>query len=135
MKPDVEQQKLITEWVAQGSSLADIQRNLNDTFNQSLTYKEVRFLLDDLDLNIKDTKKKPIPDPQAKKTEETLGKVNVEIDKVVTPGSVMSGQVTFSNGKKSTWTLDALGRVGLNPSTQPPEGDLEEFQKQLSQML
>lgn len=135
MKPNTEQQKRIAEWIEQGYSLADIQRNLNDVFRLSLTYKEVRFLIDDLDLEIKDTKKKNTQDSQAGKKEEKPEGVTVEVDRVVTPGSVVSGQVTFSNGKKSNWSLDALGRLQLNPSIQPPEGDMEAFQRQLSEAL
>ena len=51
------QKEAIAGWVAEGSKLSDIQSRINETFELSLTYMDVRFLIDDLDLVIKDQPK------------------------------------------------------------------------------
>ena len=52
-----EQKQSIAQWVAEGAKLSDIQSRVNDEFNASLTYMDVRFLVDDLDLELKDQPK------------------------------------------------------------------------------
>ena len=49
-----EQKKTVTEWVAAGEGLSAIQTKLRDHFQVSLTYRDVRFLVDDLNLDLKD---------------------------------------------------------------------------------
>ena len=55
MKLDEAQQRKVAEWVAQGLTLADIQKRLASELGVSLTYMEVRFIVDDLKLVPKDT--------------------------------------------------------------------------------
>jgi hypothetical protein len=52
-----EQQQAVTTWVAAGDNLSVIQKKLSETFKISLTYMDVRFLVDDLELKLKD----PVP--------------------------------------------------------------------------
>lgn len=47
------QREAVAKWVAAGDSLAVVQRKLTDEFKLSLTYMEVRFLVDDLGLELK----------------------------------------------------------------------------------
>ncbi len=49
-----EQKKVVATWVAAGDNLSAIQRKLTDQFKVSMTYKDVRFLVDDLNLQLKD---------------------------------------------------------------------------------
>jgi hypothetical protein len=49
-----EQQQAVSTWVAAGDNLSDIQKKLSEHFQLSLTYRDVRFLVDDLDLTLKD---------------------------------------------------------------------------------
>jgi hypothetical protein len=49
-----EQTKAVSEWVAAGDSLYTVQKKLSDQFKVSMTYMDVRFLVDDLNLQLKD---------------------------------------------------------------------------------
>jgi hypothetical protein len=49
-----EQQQAVSSWVAAGDNLSVIQRKLSEQFKLSLTYRDVRFLVDDLNLALKD---------------------------------------------------------------------------------
>ena len=48
-----EQRAAVSQWVAAGDSLAAIQRKLTEELKLSMTYMEVRFLVDDLGLELK----------------------------------------------------------------------------------
>ena len=49
-----EQKKTVSEWVAAGDNLSAIQKKLSEQFKVSMTYMDVRFLVDDLNLALKD---------------------------------------------------------------------------------
>ena len=49
-----EQKKAVASWVAAGDNLSAVQKKLSEQFQVSLTYRDVRFLVDDLDLELKD---------------------------------------------------------------------------------
>lgn len=49
-----EQKTAVASWVAAGDNLSVVQKKLADEFKISLTYRDVRFLVDDLDLALKD---------------------------------------------------------------------------------
>jgi len=151
-----EQKQQITRWVQEGASLAEVQKRLGAEYALSLTYMEARFLLDDLNLTVKDAPKAPpassdlskapgaapgAPDPlsgAAKPGDGVTGKVRVVVDKVVRPGSVVSGTVAFSDGQGADWYLDQAGRLGLVPKVkgyQPKPADVQEFQYALQDEL
>ncbi len=50
-----EQKKAVADWVAAGDNLSTVQKKLLEQFKLSLTYRDVRFLVDDLNLELKDT--------------------------------------------------------------------------------
>src|SRR2546430_15977801 len=54
MNLDEAQRKKVTEWIAQGLKLSEIQNRLASELNVSMTYMDVRFLVDDLKLTPKD---------------------------------------------------------------------------------
>jgi hypothetical protein len=49
-----EQSSAVSSWIATGDSLSAVQRKLRDQYRLSLTFMEVRFLVDDLNLQLKD---------------------------------------------------------------------------------
>ena len=49
-----EQKSAVVSWVAAGDNLSAVQQKLTEQFKLSLTYRDVRFLVDDLDLTLKD---------------------------------------------------------------------------------
>ena len=157
-EPTAEQKREIANWINQGVGLSDVQKRLNDDFGISMTYMDVRFLVDDLDLTIQD-EDEPEPSKESDQsgtssedsniseepqtTDESdlsgeSGSVSVTVDKVTRPGVIASGVATFSDGVDCPWYLDQFGRLGLMPKQEgykPPDGDLEDFQKQLDAEL
>ena len=157
-EPTAEQKREIANWINQGVGLSDVQKRLNDDFGISMTYMDVRFLVDDLDLTIQD-EDEPEPskesgqsvtssedsdiseEPQTTDDSDLSGQlsaVSVTVDKVTRPGVMASGVATFSDGVDCPWYLDQFGRLGLMPKQEgykPPDGDLEDFQKQLDAEL
>ena len=49
-----EQKQAVSSWVAAGDNLSAVQKKLADQFQVSMTYRDVRFLVDDLNLELKD---------------------------------------------------------------------------------
>lgn len=49
-----EQQQAVAGWVTAGDNLSAIQKKLAEQFQVSMTYRDVRFLVDDLNLSLKD---------------------------------------------------------------------------------
>ncbi len=61
-------------------------------------------------------------------------KVTLTLDRLVVPGAMVSGSVTFSDGVKARWMIDQHGRFGLDaetPGYRPSNPDLQSFQMQL----
>lgn len=134
-------------------ALPEVQKQLEEQFQIKMTFMEVRFLVDDLDLELKDKPAKPDPDvtkapppnADAQPGEAELmddgmgGGVTVEVDKVQRPGVMLGGNVTFSDGKSMGWQVDQMGRLGLVPGPdkdyRPSEEDLAEFQTALQSEL
>src|SRR6476646_6389272 len=60
MKLDDAQRQKVSQWIEEGHSLSKIQDKLGSEFGLRLTYTEVRFLIDDLGVKLKDIpKEKP----------------------------------------------------------------------------
>jgi hypothetical protein len=152
-----EQKQKVTAWVSEGMKLSDIQSKLASDFELRATYMDVRLLVDDLKLTPKDPEPPKQETPAAapapaaaEPAAATLpadaeaellppgGKVALTVDTIARPGTMVSGAVTFSDGKKAAWYLDQTGRLGVFPETQgyrPPEGDVEVFQTLLDREL
>lgn len=137
-----EQRKQVAQWLNQGAKLSEVQDRLAKEFGIRLTYMEVRLLVDDLKLQVKD----PEPEtteaakPSGRETDKAgaQGRVRLTVDEITKPGAVISGKVTFSDGQKAEWYLDQMGRLGLateKPGYRPSAADVEEFQRQLDQEL
>jgi hypothetical protein len=66
------------------------------------------------------------------------GGVQVSLDTVTRPGAVVSGRVTFSDGKSAEWYLDQYGRLGMAPGEKgykPSQMDIMAFQTELQNQL
>ncbi len=156
MELSEEQINEVKVWVRAGVSLSDIQNRMRTDFEVSMTYMDVRFLVDDLGV-VPDVVEEPVEasseddaestddaDEAATEVEdaEIVGDgsgVSVEVDAVKRPGALVSGTVQFSDGKQMSWQLDAAGQLGLVPSDDPdyrpsPE-DVQAFQTELAQVL
>ena len=151
MNLDEVQKGKVREWIAAGTQPAEIQKRLGEEFGIRLTYMEVRFLLADLDLQPQD---KEVPlDPAIKLQQEAAGGggsadeidaggpgggVSLKVDQVTRAGAVVSGRVTFSDGKNAEWYLDQMGRLGLVPGEKgykPSQADVMDFQVALQNEL
>ncbi|HEU6447906.1 MAG TPA: hypothetical protein VFV23_05670 [Verrucomicrobiae bacterium] len=142
-----EQRQRVTAWILQGAKLSEVQNRLQSEFGLKLTYMETRFLVDDLKLTPKDPEppKTPAAPPAEKKlatepvppeeTASALGRnVSVTVDQIARPGAVVSGKVTFSDGKTADWYLDQMGRLGVVPAEKgykPSPADVQDFQTAL----
>jgi hypothetical protein len=146
MNLDEAQRKKVAGWIEEGLKLADIQKKLESEFGLRVTYLDVRLLVDDLKLRPKDpvvTAKPPPsvldePKPATAPAAETPGKTSVTVDTVTRPGALVSGKVTFSDGKSAEWILDQTGRLGLVPGEKgykPSPADLQDFQIALQNEL
>lgn len=139
-----DQIKEIRNWVSQGQSLSKIQKLLKETFDIHLTYMDVRLLIDDLNITLKDKESSASPKKPSDNLEATAeatptpGKVSVSVDKITRPNTLASGQVTLSDGVQAAWQLDQTGRIGLIPPSsdyQPSPNDLQAFQEALHEEL
>jgi hypothetical protein len=147
------QQKTVSEWVAAGAKLSEVQNRLAVELGVRLTYMEVRLLVDDLKLRLVDPEPpKPIPPPPAANpaanpvaeipmppaADAPMGAVGVAVDQIAQPGTLVSGTVTFSDGMPAKWYLDQTGRLGLVPQQQgykPAPGDIEQFRTALEREM
>ena len=64
-----EQKAAVSSWIVAGDNLSAVQKKLRDQFQVSMTYMDVRFLVDDLNLTLKD------PAPKADTSDVTKAKV------------------------------------------------------------
>lgn len=142
-EPNPEQKQEISKWVQEGMGLSDIQKKINTDFGVVMTYMDVRFLVDDLNLDLVE-EEEPVasPDPQddlASEPEAVQSSgVRLEVDGVTPPGAMASGSVTFSDGESKKWSIDQFGRLALTGGTEdykPSDEDVMEFQKQLEASL
>lgn len=145
------QKEAVSSWIAKGKSLADVQRLLREEFSISMTYMDVRFLIDDLNISMKEEEKdeeeagdedgtsEKVVEPEV--VEEGVGHgVSVEVDAVTPPGALMSGSATFSDGVTLGWQLLANGQLGLtpgddNPGYRPSVEDMEDFRIQMDGII
>src|SRR5262249_2809708 len=131
MNLDEAQRKKVSEWIAEGLKLSDIQNRLASELGLRMTYMDVRLLVDDLKLTPKDADRTPTvqsalaaggptapaggspaapraagPAAGAAKPKESTppsrpGKVAVSVDHLARPGALVSGKVNFSDGNQA----------------------------------
>ena len=158
-----EQKSTVATWVAAGDNLSAVQKKLLEEFKITMTYMDVRFLVDDLELTLKDAAPKadasdvskgapaPTAAPAVGADEEDLGEavpptpagngnVTVTVDQVsLNPNALASGDVTFSDGVTGKWIVDHSGRSGFTqisqPGYRPTPADGQAFMQELSAAL
>lgn len=177
-----EQKQTVAAWVAAGDNLSTVQQKLTEQFKISMTYRDVRFLVDDLNLELKDPapkvdasdvskapparpapaggKQGPMkeqvglapedmdeddlpPDELSQESGEMpgapgTGRFSLDLDRLVRPGFMASGNVTFSDGVTGKWALDQMGRLALETAQkgyQPSPADVQAFQRELQVQL
>ncbi len=188
-----EQKQAVASWVAAGDNLSLVQKKLSEQFKLSMTYMDVRFLVDDLGLELKNAAPKadttdvtkarasapaspaarpaapaekkgfvdklkekvglgddedeiPAPDedyaegavPLPEAAPAGAGTLTLEIDRLIRPGAMVSGSVTFSDGVTGKWALDQMGRLMLDTGQkgyQPSPADVQAFQRELQTQL
>ncbi len=159
MNLDDAQKQQVIAWLQEGATLAELQKRLEATFGLRLTYRDVKFLVSDLevlpkdveptaptDLTSRDLKapgalhapaKGGAGEPETAPT-PPAARVRISVDQLTRAGAVVSGNVTFSDGKSAVWSIDQMGRLGIAPQEKgyrPSSGDLQEFQMLLEQEL
>ena len=163
-----EQQQAVSAWIAAGDNLSAVQQKLSEQFKISMTYRDVRFLVDDLGLELKNAAPKVDTSDLSKaavaKAAPALAAENegmppedlpeeggvpavppagpgdfaLEIDRIMRPGTMVSGSVTFSDGVSGKWALDQMGRLMLETPKkgyQPSPADVQTFQRELQAQL
>ena len=139
----------VSAWVAEGATLSQIQERLSTQLEVPMTYMDVRFLVDDLNLALVEKEEpKPVEDSAADaapaeaavptETAQGAGVVTVEVDTIAQPHAMVSGHVTFSDGEKADWYIDHQGRPGMaarTPGYRPTPQDITDFQTKLDAAL
>ena len=139
----------VSAWVAEGATLSQIQERLSSQLEVSMTYMDVRFLVDDLNLALVEKEEPKKPDEAAAEaapaeaaapaeTAQAPGVVTVEVDTIAQPHAMVSGHVTFSDGEKADWYIDHQGRPGMaarTPGYRPTPQDITDFQVKLDAAL
>lgn len=135
--------------IAEGISLSDIQNEVNEKFQLSMTYMDIRILAAGLDIDwqakaaakAEEEKKEEENAPEEAVPEEapaeTDGKTVVEISKLMRPGTALSGSVKFASGSTADWYIDQTGRLGLENlvGNQPTQEDIQQFQVELEKAV
>jgi hypothetical protein len=149
----------VSQWVADGSTLSVIQGRLSTELGISMTFLDVRFLVDDLNLTLQEKEEpkkaeEPVAEEAAPADAAGLdatqpaapadavpagpSNVTVEIDALARAGTMVSGTVTFSDGQLADWYIDMEGRPGVVPRVpgyRPSQPDIVDFQTKLDQVL
>jgi hypothetical protein len=142
----------VSAWVAEGATLSQIQERLSSQLEVSMTYMDVRFLVDDLNLALIEKEEPTKPEEVATEaapadaaapatpaeTAQGAGAVTVEVDTIAQPHAMVSGHVTFSDGEKADWYIDHQGRPGMaarTPGYRPTPQDITDFQAKLDAAL
>jgi hypothetical protein len=145
------QKETVSDWITQGKSLAEVQRLLRKEFSVSMTYMDVRFLVDDLNIAPSETQADEAAETaETAETDEKVEEpelveegvshsVSVEVDAISPPGALMSGNATFSDGATLGWQLMSNGQLGLipgdTPDYRPSPEDMQDFRVQMDGIL
>jgi hypothetical protein len=112
-----EQAKAVSEWVAAGDNLYAVQKKLADVLKISMTYMDVRFLVDDLNLQLKDAK------PKADASDVTKGPPGNEPQKngaPVTANQKLGGETDAAEADADALPPSGVSvtvdKVNLNPN-------------------
>ena len=141
------QKDTVRGWAEAGAGLGEIHKRINEELKITMTYFDARLLVSDLQLSLDkpDPVEEMVEDADAPAEEvisdpELLGEgeVSITVDTIAQPQALVSGKVTFADGKRASWSLDQMGRLGINPDDagyRPSQEDVTAFQKQLQTTL
>ena len=159
MKLTEDQIAIVKSWIESGEDLGTIQKNIHENFDLNLTFLETRFLLSDLKLEfaeeeeeeeeeneeipapVTDQEQDAVNDNSENPSEEQEGgssSVSVSVDSIAQPQCIISGKVTFSDGKAASWHFDQMSQLGLKPDEEgytPSQEDVAVFQVELRKVL
>ena len=163
MELTVEQKNAVAQWFAQGASLDEIQKRLRTEFDVHMTYLDLRLLVAELPQPVEerpasDDPGEPSPSPSAPQPSspsaqppqrydldapdadegKAVPDVSVSVDALMIPGTMASGDVTFSDGTSGKWYLDQQGRLGLGSFPEgymPSQPDQLIFRQRLMEAL
>ncbi|MDF1814500.1 MAG: hypothetical protein P1V20_20000 [Verrucomicrobiales bacterium] len=140
-----EQIATVQSWADEGDGLSEIQRKLGSEMDIKVTYMELRFLIDDLGVKLKEDKPEEPEEPASEEEETELvdelpsgDGAKVSISALQRPGALISGSVTFSGGEEADWWLDQMGQLGMNPKTEgfrPNQEQMMSFQQELKKAV
>ena len=158
MKLTEEQLKSVAAWFAGGASLDEIQKRLVAEFGVHVTYFDLRMVVADLpqpeeadvasessdSSSTSESSESSDSSEYSDSSESSEGEpqaanVAVTVDALMIPGTMASGDVTFSDGVKGKWYLDQMGRLGLGGDLpqgyRPSPADGAMFQARLMEAL
>ena len=167
MKLTDEQLKSVAAWFAAGASLDEIQKRLVAEYGVHITYFDLRMIVAELpqpedpevpqdpevpevpevpedpespeNLEVPEGPESPENPENPETPENGVANVTVTVDALMIPGTMASGDVTFSDGVKGKWYLDQMGRLGLGGDLpqgyRPSPADAALFQARLMEAL
>lgn len=143
-----EQLEAVRLWASQGVDLNGIQKNLASECGLHMTFMEVRFLLLDHGIEInspsaeqrkQETSPAKVQDEGGEEMEEASsaeGRLQVSLDDLQIPGTLLSGKAVFPSGTRGSWQIDQAGRFGWSElSGSPTPAELQDFQYELTRLL
>ncbi len=141
-----EQIARLQAWADEGDNLSGIQKKLATDMGVKVTYLELRFLIDDLGIKLKEEEKPEPPkededaggQPDADGGSPTGDGVVVEISALQRPGSMINGTAKFAGGEQMEWWVDQMGQLGIdpkNPGFRPTAEQMRSFQMELQRAV
>lgn len=151
-----ERKQVVRELLGKGQTLSQILDYLHKEKTDPITYMDLRLLLSempDAKLPEKEPPKTVLPPAVppgtgalkdsgsaavGKEPETGGGKLSISVDQMPAPGAMLSGYARFSSGAKAHWSLDEMGRLGVEPelgSSKATPKDMQEFAAELRRML
>jgi hypothetical protein len=117
-----EQKQAVATWVAAGDNLSALQKKLMEQFQVSMTYRDVRFLVDDLNLELKDAAPKvdasDVSKPAAAKTPSAAAAGR---------GATAEKKGFFDKAKEKLGLAKDEAGEGESDELEPEEEDLDEI--------
>ncbi|MDR0535206.1 MAG: hypothetical protein LBG65_02455 [Puniceicoccales bacterium] len=111
-----EQKLAVAGWIGEGLSLSEVQRRINSEFKISITYMDLRFLVDDLNLTLQDkTSSAPQPPPAAPAPSGNMGGVEDMLleDEPGAAGDVSTGNNDGEDAYKEDLAADQVPGGGV----------------------
>lgn len=139
MNQDIEIKKFMAAELAAGRTLSEIQNAINEKFGCKLKFMDVRILATELE-NIdwgKDDPVEPVKEEPAEVAPAAAsGVTKIETSKILRPGAMAGGSVSFISGASAEWYVDQYGRLGLDKvKGEPDEADIKDFQSELQKLF